>query len=78
MPAVEVDPLHREFVHGTNYEMSRSPHAMPVIEHNSHAYPTYNKESRTISDAQGDAKKIPEVAKTITESKATPIPSAAK
>ena len=48
MPTVEADPLRHEFVHGTNYEI-RSPHAMPGIEHNPHAYPTYNKHSQMMS-----------------------------
>jgi phospholipase C len=44
--AMEHNPMHQEFVHGTNYEISRS-HDSPVIEHNSHAYPTLDASDKT-------------------------------
>ena len=52
--ALEQDPMHHEFVHGTNYEMMRS-HAAPVIEHNPHAF--------SIPEAKKPAAKKPEAAK---------------
>jgi hypothetical protein len=54
---IEHDPYHQEFVHGTNYELIH-PHSAPVIEHNSHAYPS-PQEKRDLLSHKGDAKKIP-------------------
>ena len=44
-------------MHGTNYELINS-HSEPVIEHNSHAYPS-QAEKRGMLSHKGDAKKIP-------------------
>lgn len=55
--AIEHDPFHQEFVHGTNYELINS-HSEPVIEHNPHAYPSL-AEKRGMLSHKSDAKKIP-------------------
>ena len=36
--AIDHNPFHQDFVHGTNYELLRH-HPDPVMEHNPHAFP---------------------------------------
>mmetsp|Transcript_16439 Transcript_16439/g.20819 ORF Transcript_16439/g.20819 Transcript_16439/m.20819 type:complete len:105 (+) Transcript_16439:938-1252(+) len=39
---IEHDPYHQEYVHGTNYELVGML-SEPVIEHNSHAFPSLSE-----------------------------------
>ena len=57
--AMEHDPFHQEYVHGTNYELKGVHRGAPVIEHNSHAFPTKGAKAEQKPLHKGDAKKIP-------------------
>ena len=47
---IEHNPLHRQFVYGTNYELTRQLSA-PVIEHNIHAFTQKPKAAKETKEA---------------------------